>query len=202
MRKNIAILTVLALLALCVSWEIKSQKVRIEALSSNMSVLLDSVSHYKVADSLNAVQVKALRLQAKEFKSLYEEEAEMAKKLKADARSLQATIGIQQQMILSLQSSLVPVVVPDSLGIPLDTLKCFEYCDDWTSVSGCMSDSLVAIDLAVKDQLFIVESIQRKRFLGIPLPVKWFGYRHKTADAVNMNPRVNIECIEFKEIEQ
>ena len=143
----------------------------IERLSANTSVLADSLHTYKILDSLNAVQVKALRLTASEYKELYASEHELVKSLKADKVGLLSTIAMQQKTVLALQSALQPVCKTDTVmhydTIPVivhDTIYCFGYKDKWVDLFGCVEDSIVNINLTTYDELLIVESAQRKRF--------------------------------------
>lgn len=171
-------------------------------LANNCIVLTDSVKAYRVSDSLNACQVAALRLTADEYKKLYSDEHELVRQLQADKVGLMATVALQQKTVQSLQASLKPVYVRDTMFVVIDTVHCFSYSDKWTDISGCISDSTLTVDLTTRDELLIVESAQRKRFLGIPLSIKWFGYKSRTIDAVNKNPNTVITCIDYKTIEK
>lgn len=186
----------------------KSER-EIRRLKQNCSALTDSVKAYRVSDSLNAVQVKALRLTASEYKELYASEHELVKSLRADKVGLLSTIAMQQKTVLALQSALQPVCKTDTVmrhdTIPVivhDTIYCFGYKDKWVDLSGCVEDSIVNINLTTYDELLIVESAQRKRFLGIPLSIKLFGYKYRTLDAINMNPNARITNVTYKTIEQ
>ena len=180
----------------------------IARLEQNCLTLTDSVKAYRVSDSLNAVQVKALRLTASEYKELYASEHELVKSLRADKVGLLSTIAMQQKTVLALQSALQPVFKTDTVRhdtiavIVHDTIYCFDYKDKWVDLSGCVEDSIVNINLTTYDELLIVESAQRKRFLGIPLSIKLFGYKYRTLDAINMNPNARITNVTYKTIEQ
>lgn len=181
----------------------------IARLEQNCTALTDSVKAYRVSDSLNAVQVKALRLTASEYKELYASEHELVRSLRADKVGLLSTIAMQQKTVLALQSALQPVCKTDTVmrhdTIPVivhDTIYCFGYKDKWVDLSGCVEDSIVNINLTTYDELLIVESAQRKRFLGIPLSIKIFGYKYRTLDAINMNPNARITNVTYKTIEQ
>lgn len=183
-------------------------KREIARLEQNCSALTDSVKTYRVSDSLNAVQVKALRLTASEYKELYASEQELVKRLRADKVGLLSTIALQQKTVLALQSALQPVfktdtVIHDTISVIVhDTIYCFSYKDKWVDLSGCVEDSIVNINLTTYDELLIVESAQRKRFLGIPLSIRLFGYKYRTLDAINMNPNARITNVTYKTIEQ
>ena len=174
----------------------------IERLSANTSVLADSLRSYRVLDSLNAVQAKALRLTADEYRELYASEHELVDKLQADRRGLMATINMQSQTISSLQATLRPVYVYDTINVVRDTIYCFDYSDKWVDVSGCINDGTLDMNFTSRDELLIVESAQRKRFLGIPLPIRWFGYKSRTVDVLSQNPNTEIIGLNYKTIEK
>lgn len=207
MKNKILISLIVSLLAsvafsLCL-WDANRKKqAECMRLASNILVLQDSVTSYHVLDSLNASQVTALRLTAAEWREAYANEHEIVRKLRADKVGLMSTIALQTKTIRKLQTTLHPVYVKDTLLVIRDTVYCFEYSDKWVDLSGCVVDSTLDIDLTTRDELLIVESAQRKRFLGIPLPLRWFGYKSRTLDAVNMNPNSVITNVNYKTIEQ
>lgn len=208
--KQLTALLAIAFLAILVLFAAFSGHDRreIARLEQNCLALTDSVKAYRVSDSLNAVQVKALRLTTSEYKELYISEHELVKSLRADKVGLMSTIAMQQKTVLALQSALRPVFKTDTVChdatslITHDTIYCFGYKDKWVDLSGCVEDSIVNISLTTYDELLIVESAQRKRFLGIPLSIKLFGYKYRTLDAINMNPNVRITSVTYKTIEQ
>ena len=203
MKRNlvIALIAVLAVALLLLGANSRKQQ-EVARLSSDLYALHDSLHTYKVLDSLNAAQTTALRLKADEYRELYAEEQELVSKLQADKAGLMATISLQSKTISKLQATLQPVYVTDTLYVIRDTIYCFSYNDKWVDFSGCVKDSILDVDLTTRDELFIVESAQRKRFLGIPLPISWFGYKSRTVDAVNMNPNAVITNINYKTIEK
>ena len=180
----------------------------IERLSASTLVLADSLHSYRVLDSLNAVQTKALRLTADEYRELYESEYAKVGELMADRKGLEATIALQSRTIRSLQALLQPVVTVDTLvvfdtiRVVHDTVYCFDYSDKWVDLSGCINGDTLNVDFTNRDELLIVESAQRKRFLGIPLPIGWFGYKSRTVDVVSDNPNTVITNVNYKTIEK
>ena len=84
--KQLTALLVIAFLATLILFAAFGGRDRreIARLEQNCLALTDSVKAYRVSDSLNAVQVKALRLTASEYKELYTSEHELVKSLRAD----------------------------------------------------------------------------------------------------------------------
>lgn len=199
--KILAVVAVCVVTALLLSANSRKQQ-EIRRLSNDIVVLTDSVHSYRVLDSLNAVQTKALRLTATEWREAYESEAALVKKLQSDKRNLQATINMQLQTIADIKAELTPVVVYEISGIVHDTIKCFDYSDKWLDISGCIENDTVSLHTVCRDELLAVESLQRKRFLGIPLSVKLFGYKSRTLDVVSLNPNCKITKSTYKTIEK
>ena len=207
MKQLSYILLLLALLLFALNANSRKQQ-EIERLSANTNVLTDSLHSYRVLDSLNAVQTKALRLTADEYRELYESEYAKVGELMADRKGLEATIALQSRTIRSLQALLQPVAITDTLvvfdtiRVVHDTVYCFDYSDKWVDLSGCINGDTLNVDFTNRDELLIVESAQRKRFLGIPLPIGWFGYKSRTVDVVSDNPNTVITNVNYKTIER
>ena len=209
MNRNLVIALIAALAVALLLLGANSRKQQeIERLSANTFVLADSLHSYRVLDSLNAVQTKALRLTADEYRELYADEHRKVGELMADRKGLEATISLQSRTIRSLQALLQPIVTADTLvvydtvRVVHDTVYCFDYSDKWVDLSGCINGDTLNVDLTNRDELLIVESAQRKRFLGIPLPISWFGYKSRTVDVVSDNPNTVITNVNYKTIEK
>lgn len=203
MKRLLAILSIaLVALAIAMSAAYVKERNNSSRLEANLLSMNDTLAHYRVLDSLNAVQTTALRLKADEYRELYASEHELVGKLQADRRGLMATINMQSQTISRLQASLQPVYVYDTINVVRDTIYCFDYTDKWVDVSGCINDGTLDMSLTSRDELLIVESAQRKRFLGIPLPIRWFGYKSRTVDVLSQNPNTEIIGLNYKTIEQ
>ena len=173
-----------------------------ERLSQNQTVLLSDIDRYKVADSLSAVQATALRLSLEEYMRLYGRECETVRQLKSDIKGLQGTVNMQTETIKELKAQLKPVVIHDTVMAAIDTLQCFNYSDKWIDVTGCIDDDAISLSVTSRDELLAVESLKRKRFLGIPLSIKLFGYRERHLDVVSSNPNTIIKNVTYKTIEQ
>ena len=203
---NIAIVVCVVAFLIGVAWLAKGFKQAREdvaRLQGNQVVLLSEIDRYKVADSLSAVQTTALRLTLNEYMSLYSSECEQVRRLKSDIKGLQSVVNTQTETINELKAAVKPVVVVhDTIMAVIDTLQCFNYSDKWIDVDGCIEDDSVSLSVTSRDELLAVESLQRKRFLGIPLPISWFGYRSRTVDVVSSNPNTVIKNVTYKTIEQ
>ena len=68
------------------------------------------------------------------------------------------------------------------------------------SVTGYFTKDSANLNIQSKDELLITKSIERKRFLGIKLSPKWFGYRNLQLNIVSKNPNCTISNIEYVEL--
>lgn len=167
------------------------KKLKIENLAyrQNVTVLMDSVAHYQVNDSLNASQIGELQLKLSEYKKYRKEDAELIKKLRADKP--QTIVKTKTETKYKIKTELRDSVIYK------DTLKAINYTSYWTDLHGFISKDTIQINIANREELVLVESLQRKKFLGIKLPGWLFGYKQKTLDVVSKNPNTTIADIEY-----
>lgn len=167
----------------------KKLKVENLAYRQNVAVLMDSVAHYQVNDSLNASQIGELQLKLSEYKKYRKEDAELIKKLKADKP--QTIIKTETKTEYKIKTELRDSIVYK------DTLKAINYVSRWTDLHGFISNDTLQVKIINREELILVESLQRKKFLGIKLPGWLFGYKRETLDVVSRNPNTAIQNIEY-----
>lgn len=167
------------------------KKLKIENLAyrQNVTVLMDSVAHYQVNDSLNASQIGELQLKLSEYKKYRKEDTELIKKLRADKP--QTIVKTKTETKYKIKTELRDSVIYK------DTLKAINYSSYWTDLHGFINKDTIQINIANREELVLVESLQRKKFLGIKLPGWLFGYKQKTLDVVSKNPNTTIADIEY-----
>ena len=167
------------------------KKLKIENLAyrQNVTVLMDSVAHYQVNDSLNASQIGELQLKLSEYKKYRQEDTELIKKLRADKP--QTIVKTKTETKYKIKTELRDSVIYK------DTLKAINYSSYWTDLHGFISKDTIQINIVNREELVLVESLQRKKFLGIKLPGWLFGYKQKTLDVVSKNPNTTITDIEY-----
>ena len=153
---------------------------------------MDSLHKYKVADSLNAIHISNIELSLKQYKQLRADDARLIKRLKAD----KLTAIINPETIIKYK---IKTQLKDSI-IYRDTVKAINYRDSWNSVTGYFTKDSANLSIQSKDELLITKSIERKRFLGIKLNPKWFGYRKLQLNIVSKNPNCSISNIEYTEL--
>ena len=180
-----AIVTVLLLASYYFNKKMSNE---ISVCKRNISVLMDSVKHYKVADSLNASCVSALEIELSEYKKYRKEDAELIKKLKADK---------PETIIKTVTNTEYEIKTKVEY---IDTIKNFAYKSKWIDIVGKLCADSVNLQIKNRDELTLVESIQRKKIIGIKLPIWLFGYKAKTLDVVSKNPNTDIVNIEYVKI--
>lgn len=168
---------------------VKRLKVENLAYRQNIAALMDSTAHYRVYDSLNAVQVNELQLTIAEYKKYREEDATLIKKLRAD--KIQTVIKTETKTEYRTVTQ-----IKDSI-IYADTLKAFQYHNRWIDVSGILNKDSVDLQISNREELVFTESLQRKKFLFFKLPIWLFGYKHKSLDVISKNPNTTIVSAEY-----
>ena len=189
-NKYLVIYSVILSVALLAFYE-HGKKLKVENLAyrQNVAVLMDSVAHYQVNDSLNASQIGELQLKLSEYKKYRKEDAELIKKLKADKP--QTVIKTETKTEYKIKTELRDSIVYK------DTLKLINYVSRWTDLHGFISNDTLQVKIINREELIFVESLQRKKFLGIKLPGWLISYKKETLDVISRNPNTTIQNIEY-----
>lgn len=179
---------------------ISAQKKNLNRIKENMEVLLESnndlilkVHHYQIQDSLNVAQIKSLELTAKEFKTYREKDAKLIKSLKIRNKDLEALVSTK----LETRDTILVAVHDTIPGVAT-----FNYTSTWTDLSGTidMIKDTMQINIANREDLEVIESVTRKRFLG------FLWYRKKLesrkVDVVSHNPNTTIKNVSYTKIVQ
>lgn len=170
-----------------------------ETLLIENNAILAEKRKYIVDDSLKAIQITGLHLSLAEYKKYREADLALINKLKADKRDMAATISAQLESINTLKSSMKDtVIVKDSTSL---AAKAFEYHSRWTDITGLITFNPDSISLSIKnkEELLIVESVKRKRFLGFLWKTK--KVKSRTVDVVSKNPNTEIVTAKYDYIE-
>lgn len=167
-------------------------------LTNNQAVLLDSMQTYKVADSLNVAKINVLELSLSDYKKYREEDAALIKKLKAD--KLSAATSINTTTTTDIKTPVKDSIIYKDRFVPIDTVKQINYDSKWTSVHGYLANDTINLNIVNREELLIVESFVKKRFIGIKLPIWLFGYKTKSVDVVSKNPNTEIKNLEYIQI--
>ncbi len=179
---------------------ISAQKKNLNRIKENMEVLLESnndlilkVHHYQIQDSLNVAQIRSLELTTKEFKTYREKDAKLIKSLKIRNKDLEALVSTK----LETRDTILVTVHDTIPGVAT-----FNYTSTWTDLSGTidMIKDTMQINIANREDLEVIESVTRKRFLG------FLWYRKKLesrkVDVVSHNPNTTIKNVSYTKIVQ
>ncbi len=186
-------LTIILLVAIpCILYQGKWLRSCKLAYQNSISVCMDSLHKYKVADSLNAIHISNIELSLKQYKQLRAEDAKLIKQLKAD----KLTSVVKPETIIKYK---IKTQLKDSI-IYKDTVKAINYHDSWNLVTGYFTKDSAKLNIQSKDELLITKSVERKKFLFFKLNPKWFGYRKLQLNIVSKNPNCSINSVEWVEI--
>lgn len=168
-------------------------KERAEDLEKNQKVLLSEVENYRTKDSLQVAQVGQLILSQKELKNSYKELYKLLKTLKGDKVESVTTTNTET-------NSFFKEKVRDSIVYrDRDTLqvKVIHYNDSWTKFDGVLIKDSLSVKIQNRDSLLVVTSIEKKKFLGIKMPIWLSGYRRRTQQVLSKNPNTKVENVQF-----
>lgn len=163
-------------------------------LNQNNDFIKDSITRYKVNDSLNAVQISQLNLKNKEYREYRAKDFELISKLNVDKKRLNSVITSQTKTIYDLKMNLKPqIIVRDSFIV--DTIDCMSYKGAWIEFDACIDNGLVEAKITSKDSLIYVEHVIPHKILFI----KW-GTKKRKQEIVSRNPHTTIVSAEFVKI--
>lgn len=177
-----------------------SQKKNLNRIKENMEVLLKSnndlilkAHNYQIQDSLNVAQIKSLELTVKEFKAYKEKDAKLIKSLKIRNKDLEALVNTK----LETRDTILVAVHDTIQGIAT-----FNYTSTWTDLSGTidMIKDTMQVNITNREDLEIIESVTRKRFLGF----LWYCKKleSRKIDVVSHNPNTTIKNVSYTKIVQ
>lgn len=201
MRKFLFIFAVVSVVTIAImGWHIRSLTAENVRNERNASALLSDVEHYRTKDSLNAVKAAVLTLKIAELEKYRAEDAKAIETLKIKRKELEQITTMQTRTIADLKGKARDtVIVVDSVEVL--KLQCIDVADEWIDLHGCIdTEGDFSGTLEVRDSLLIVETVQRKRFLGFLWKTK--RIKSRTIDAKSSNPYTQIMGVESIQIEQ
>jgi len=198
MKNYLLIIAAAALAIITLTNKVFKLREENKRLVNNQVVLLDSMQTYKIADSLNVAKINILELSLSDYKKYREKDAALIKKLKAD--KLAATTSINTITTTNVKTAVKDSIIYEDRTVPIDTVKQINYDSEWTSVYGYLANDTINLNIVNREELLIVESIVKKKFIGIKLPVWLFGYKTKSIDVVSKNPNTEITNLEYIQI--
>lgn len=196
---KIKITAILIVIVGCVSFIYNYNKLSKEnkLLKNNQEMLLNSNKSYKVRDSLNAVNTKLLELKMSELEKYREEDMKLINDLNLSKSQLEKIISLKTETINSLKAALKDSIVRDTVTNQIDTLKCFNYKSVWIDIDGCMHKDSVNLQVKNREKLKVIESLEKKKFWFMKLPIWLFGYKNKQLDIISLNPNTTVTNVEY-----
>lgn len=164
----------------------------------NTTALLRDVERYRTQDSLNAVKAEVLSLKLSEMERYRAEDMKTIESLKIRKKDLEQVTTMQMQTIAELRGTVADTVV--MVREVRDTVQVLHVSDEWIDLHGIVADGAFDGTLEVRDSIYIVESVQRARFLGFLWRTK--RIKSREVDVMNKNPYTEIMGIESIIIEQ
>lgn len=172
---------------------LRAEKNRLEY---NQGVLLDTITTYKVRDSLNAVSVGVLTLSLSELKQYRSEDAALIKDLNLRLSRVQSIGKTSTESNYDVSTELIPdtIVVHDTIV----KVQRIDYKTPYIDISGIVTNSKLTANIAVRDTLVqVFHRVPKFKFLGI-----WFGTKGVRQEVVSKNPHTTITAAEFIEIKR
>lgn len=165
---------------------LKQEKKRLE---NNQDVLIKQNTLFKTKDGLNASKINALRLDLSSTKDYYQRLLDVAKKAGLSEKRINSITEISTNT-----KDTFYVYVKDSIFLQ-DTLKCFEYKDDFLGINGCIKKDSLELDYNATDSL--IQFVSR-------VPKQWWFFKWGTKaiqqTIVSKNPKTKFVYQKYIEI--
>lgn len=199
MKQYILIISALVLIvigATSIVNRLNASRARYVQYKQNQETLLDSLEYYKTLDSLNTVRIGSLTLSFEDYKKYRAEDYSIVNSAtKHEKLSSVNTVS-------SETSNSIITLLRDTIRdtIYADTIKAFSYKSRYTDVNGLIFSDSIKIDIHNREELIVMQSIEKKKFLGIRLPIWLFGQKRVNVRVVSRNPNTQIINSEFVNI--
>lgn len=199
MKKYISIIFALALISIgiaCIISRLNASRARYMWYKQNQETLLDSLEYYKTLDSLNTVRIGSLTLSLEDYKKYRAEDYNIIKSA-AKHEKLSSVNAVSSET-----SNSIITILRDTVRdtIYADTIKAFSYKSKYTDINGLIFSDSIKIDIHNREELIVMQSIEKKKFLGIRLPIWLFGQKRVNVRVVSKNPNTQIINSEFVNI--
>lgn len=199
MKKYISIIFALALISIgiaCIISRLNASRARYVQYKQNQETLLDSLEYYKILDSLNTVRIGSLTLSLEDYKKYRAEDYSIVNS--ATKHEKLSSVNTVSSETSNSIITLLRDTVRDT--IYADTIKAFNYKSKYTDINGLIFSDSIKIDIRNREELIVMQSIEKKKFLGIRLPIWLFGQKRVNVRVVSKNPNTQIINSEFVNI--
>lgn len=194
MKKIISGAIIIALFSFLINWT-SSYRQRAKVAESNIAVLNDSLQCYKIRDSLNVAKIKSLCYTEAQLAKYKNDSYALIKEL-----SKRASLQSVEYITTTKHDTLPPILIKDTVLVESQSAKYFDYKSKYTDVHAILYNDSAHVSIANREELIVVESKRKKRFLFFNLPGKIFGYKYNQINVTSKNPNTVISGLEFIEI--
>lgn len=199
MKKYISIIFALTLISIgivCIISRLNASRARYMQYKQNQKTLLDSLEYYKTLDSLNTVRIGSLTLSLEDYKKYRAEDYNIVNSA-AKHEKLSSVNAVSSET-----SNSIITILRDTVRdtIYADTIKAFSYKSKYTDINGLIFSDSIKIDIRNREEIIVMQSIEKKKFLGIRLPIWLFGQKRVNVRVVSKNPNTQIINSEFVNI--
>ena len=155
----------------------------------NMNSALIECVEWKTKDSLSAAKNATLNLKISELERYRNEDINKINQLKKKNEELNNLIKNSSKTEIKIITQLKDTVIYK------DTVKYFNWNDNWTSVKGLIQKDTVDLNISNSDSLVISVATKYKRFLGFLWKTK--KIKDQNVYVVSKNPHTTITNIEY-----
>lgn len=170
-----------------------------ERHQQNSEALLQDVERYRTKDSLNVAKVRVLSLEIEQLEQYRAEDAKLIKSLKIKKSELEQITKAQMRTIADIQGDVRDTIIYRDVIVG-DTVQTLNVSTEWIDLHGIVANGTFDGTLEVRDSLVVVESVERKRFLGFLWKTK--KIKHREVDVMTKNPYTEIVGVESIIIEK
>ena len=155
----------------------------------NMNSALIECIEWKTKDSLSAAKNATLNLKISELERYRINDINQINQLKKKNEELNNLIKNSSKTEIKIITQLKDTVIYK------DTVKYFNWNDNWTSVKGLIQKDTVDLNISNSDSLVISVATKYKRFLGFLWKTK--KIKDQNVYVVSKNPHTTITNIEY-----
>lgn len=155
----------------------------------NMNSALIECAEWKTKDSLSAAKNATLNLKISELERYRSNDINQINQLKKKNEELNNLIKNSSKTEIKIITQLKDTVIYK------DTVKYFNWNDNWTSVKGLIQKDTVDLNISNSDSLVISVATKYKRFLGFLWKTK--KIKDQNVYVVSKNPHTTITNIEY-----
>ena len=155
----------------------------------NMNSALIECVKWKTKDSLSAAKNATLNLKISELERYRNDDISQINQLKKKNEELNNLIKNSSKTEIKIITQLKDTVIYK------DTVKYFNWNDNWTSVKGLIQKDIVDLNINNSDSLVISVATKYKRFLGFLWKTK--KIKDQNVYVVSKNPHTTITNIEY-----